>query len=632
MPLTKQIDFAESRYVGEWFRHPVLGDPSFDSFCRLPGNPVHRGAPPLEWPVNGFLFHDPVSGNWYIYVGAYPDGYRDIDNHSVCILYRSTDEMQTWEFLGKVLEEGPSFFDHDGTCPGSMPDVTVVYDSGQYHMAYDWGRWAPGELRAVDGGIAYAVADRPEGPFRRAPEPIHGWASQELWLGRYRRLYAQTLIRRQSDWMILAMTDSAPESWALVGLVADEPEGPYSEPTFLRHVEQDRYHPPLMEFFPAYTYQGYVYAPTTSVALNRDYNMVFRAPIEEAMDPEAWEIYQDGSVWHSEPVENEAYGIWGQTYSGALSEGALYAMFPSRDQEGRGTINLAQRPWEEPLRQRGFAMGAHQGPAFTFVRRGYGAFALDAEVKLTGTGTLFWAYDGVLGPDAPRSDASLHQLVCSSFLGLEMGPNGWRVIEVSASGEETVHGQGERACQGAMTLRVAFDGEGATSLRCNGESLWEGDLPYARGKIGWLLEPHTHLDAERFVIEGTWHAGRWDLVCTEALLGAGEKPADWVTQHDDRFRHGLGTVHNGDGGRAKWNIIGTGFSVYAPHGPDYGVAEVILDGEVVGELDLRADELVPSAQVYSLGGLQEGPHAVVLRASEGPLVLDTLQVTRALDE
>ncbi len=641
MPLTNQIDYAESRFVGEWLRHPVLGDPSFDSFQRMPGNPIHRGAPPLEWPVNGFLFHDPVSGNWYIYVGAYPEGYYDIDNHSVCILYRSTDGMQTWEPLGKVLEEGPSFFDHDGTCSGSMPDVSVVYDAGQYHMAYDWGRWAPGERRAVDGGIAYAVADRPEGPFRRAPEPIHGWASQELWLGRYRRLYAQTLIRRAKDWMILAMTDSAPESWALVGLVATEPEGPYSEPTFLRHVEQDRYHPPLMEFFPAFTYEGYVYAPATSVALNRNYNMVFRAPIEAAMDPDAWEIYQDGSVWHSEPVENEAFGIWGQTYSGAVDGGGavnhggdptLYAMFPSRGRDGRGTINLAQRPWQEPLRQRGFHMSAHQGPAFTFVRRGYGAFALDAEVTLEGTGTLFWAYDGVLGPDVPRSDASLHALVRTAFLGLEMRPDGWRVIEVSASGRETVHARGQRSCQGTIRLELAFDADGATLLSCDGEPLWKGVLPYARGKIGWLLEPHTHLAAERFLVEGTWHSGRWDLLCTEAILGAGEKPADWVVQHDPRFRHGVGMVHNGDGGRAKWNIIGTGFSVYAPHGPDYGVAEVVLDGEGVGELDLRAEELVPSAQAYSLGGLQEGPHAVVLRAIRGPLVLDTLQVTRVLDE
>ena len=638
MPLANRIDYAESRWVREWLRHPVLGDPSFDSFERLPGNPVHRGAPPLEWPVNGFMFRDPVGGNWYVYVGAYPKGYWDVDNHATCILYRSTDEMRTWERLGKVLEEGPGFFDHDGKCVGSMPDVTVVYADGRYHMAYDWARWSPGEKRSVDGGIAYAVADQPEGPFRRAREPIHGWAHQELWLGRYQRLYAQTIIRREKDWVILAMTDSAPESWALVGLRADHPEGPYSEPTFLLHVEQDRYHPPLMEFYPAYTHDGYAYAPSTSVALNRDYNMVFRAPIEQALDPEAWETYQHGSVWHSEPVEHEHYGIWGQTYSGAVAGDTLYAMFPSRDSAGRGTINLASRPWDQPLRPRGFSLGAFQGRAFTLVRRGYGPFSLEAEFTLTGRATLFWAYDGVLGPDAPRSDATLHPLVRTSFLGLEMGAAGWRVLQVSPAGEDTVHAAGERRCAGDLCLGIAFGDAGETTITCNGDLLWTGALPYTRGKIGWLLEPHTHLQVERFAVEGAWHAGRWDLLCTEAILGAGEKlgqpdaPADWVMQRDAGFRHGIGMVHNDVGGRAKWNLVGTGFAIYTPRGPEYGVADVVLDGELVGELDLHADRPMPSAQAYSLGGLAEGPHAVVLRARTGPLVVDTLQVTRALDE
>jgi hypothetical protein len=39
--------------------------------CMLPQNPLHRGTPPFEWPVNSFFFSDPVSGNWYIYVGDY---------------------------------------------------------------------------------------------------------------------------------------------------------------------------------------------------------------------------------------------------------------------------------------------------------------------------------------------------------------------------------------------------------------------------------------------------------------------------------------------------------------------------------------------------------------------------------
>ncbi|MGO8676741.1 MAG: hypothetical protein ACLQVX_12820 [Limisphaerales bacterium] len=68
-------DYAEAQHVGDWLRHPVYGDPSFDAFERLPGNPIHRGAPPFEWPVNGFLFADPPSGRWYVFVGDYGKGY-----------------------------------------------------------------------------------------------------------------------------------------------------------------------------------------------------------------------------------------------------------------------------------------------------------------------------------------------------------------------------------------------------------------------------------------------------------------------------------------------------------------------------------------------------------------------------
>src|SRR5512147_30501 len=53
-----KIDFAESRHVDDWLRHPVYGDPSFDSFERLAGNPIYRGSREFAWPVNGFLFID----------------------------------------------------------------------------------------------------------------------------------------------------------------------------------------------------------------------------------------------------------------------------------------------------------------------------------------------------------------------------------------------------------------------------------------------------------------------------------------------------------------------------------------------------------------------------------------------
>src|SRR4051812_28694973 len=67
------VDYAESRHVDAWLRHPVFGDPSFDAFERAPGNPIHRGTPDFAWPVNTFLFIDPPSGNWYAYVGDYKE-------------------------------------------------------------------------------------------------------------------------------------------------------------------------------------------------------------------------------------------------------------------------------------------------------------------------------------------------------------------------------------------------------------------------------------------------------------------------------------------------------------------------------------------------------------------------------
>ena len=44
---------AAHRQAGSlWLHHPVLGDPSFDTFQRAACNPIHSGYPRFEWPVN----------------------------------------------------------------------------------------------------------------------------------------------------------------------------------------------------------------------------------------------------------------------------------------------------------------------------------------------------------------------------------------------------------------------------------------------------------------------------------------------------------------------------------------------------------------------------------------------------
>ena len=196
------VDYAESRHAGLWLQDPVLGGPSFDAFVHAPQNPLHRGAPPFEWPVNRFFFADPVSGNWYIYVGEDCEGYAA--RPSRCVLLRSMDGGKSWENLGIVLQGDKASFDRGG----HTPDVSVVYADGRYHIVYDWVEPDWSQL----GGLAYAWAEKPEGPFHRAAQPITRNKDLTALLGRYQRTYAATLVRRKHDWMILAMMDHAPSS------------------------------------------------------------------------------------------------------------------------------------------------------------------------------------------------------------------------------------------------------------------------------------------------------------------------------------------------------------------------------------------------------------------------------------
>jgi hypothetical protein len=615
-------DFAEGRHASDWLRHPVFGDPSFDAFERLPGNPIHSGAPPFDWPVNGFLFADPPGGCWYVFVGDYGKGY--LTPPSRCLLYRSADRGLSWTNLGVVLHGDPRMFDHGG----HTPDVSVVCADGRYHMVYDWGE---PDFNA-EGGLAYAWAERPEGPWHRAPQPLTRNSTLPQLAGRYQRTYAATLLRRKHDWLILAMMDHAPHSWALFAMTAFRPQGPYSARRLVRQVEEDYFHPPLLEFFPAFERDDSVYAPATSVALNRDFNALFRAPLERAEDPSAWALVQCGSVWHSEDREAERFGIWGQTFSGLVdTQGTLHAMFPSRDAEGRGTINLAQRPWKEPFRRRGFVLSGHQGPALTLLRRAYGNFALEAELQLRGTLQLLLDYAAPLGPNTPSSDATLHPLMNTRHLALELAPGQWRLLR------QEVSGQSERLASGPLdqgpnlAFRVQHQ-DGRLAVNLDGRELWAGQLPAGgtpapTGVLGLRVDPSSHVVVQRFQIAGTPRPARMNFLWTEALLGAGESPADWTESEAGGFRYGSGVVSKAPSARAKWNVVGCGLRLWSPRGPSYGSVDVRVDGRLAGTLRLHSEHEVSSQPVWSATDLPDTFHAVVLAAKSGLFPVDCLEVT-----
>ena len=621
--LDTAVDYALSRECESWLRHPVYGDPSFDSFERVSGNPIHRGAPPFEWPVNGFFFPDPVSGSWYIYVGDYSRGYHQ--GPSRCILYRSQDQGRSWQNLGVVLAANVLTFGENV----ANPDVSVVYDGGRYHMLYDWGEHNP--HKKCDGGLAYAWADKPEGPFQRASQPITRNFTLPTLLGRYQRTYAATLIRRKTDWLIVGMMDHPPQSWVLFAMTSANPAGPYSDRQLLLHVEADSFYPPLMEFFPAFVHDGFLFAPATSVALNRNFNMLYRAPLERATEPGAWEIVRHGSVWHAEDVENEALGIWGQTIAGWVDvTGRFWAMFNSRDSKGVGTVNLACRSWNQPLRACGFVLSGHRGASLTCLRRAFRSFKLEAKLRLRGTVRLLWDYRAPLGPNVPESNSTLHPLMYTRHQAVELTGAAWRVIRTDADGHTTTLAAGTLEPRNERHVMLDRRLEGSTVIAVDGQMLWEapanGSAGQSPGVIGLLTEPNSHLAVEQFQITGHSDSGSLPYLWTEALLGAGENATDWDERKTVDFRYGTGLLSRQPNARAKWNVVGTRATLWAPRAPDFGAIEILVDGCRETVLDLHAEVPQVSCPVWTSRRLSDGGHAVVLRSAGGVFPVDSLEV------
>ncbi|MGH9615854.1 MAG: hypothetical protein ACRD28_03860 [Acidobacteriaceae bacterium] len=615
------IDYADASHVDAWLRHPVFGDPSFDNFQHDSANPIFRGSPPREWPVNGFYFIDPVNKNHYLYVGDYPRTYIGVAAH--CILFRSTDAGKTWTKLpGWVVPEDPKSFDASAKGPGHAPDVTVVYFEGRYHMIYDWER-----LDWHEGGIAYAWADKPEGPFHRDPRPILSQSDHVNLEGRYSRPYGATLIRRRNDWLITGMLDYAPVGWAMFVITAPSPEGPWSRPVLVRHVETDYFHPPLLEGYPAFTVGKYLYAPTTSVARNRDFQCLFRAPIEQAHLPSAWSLDRHGSLWHSEDRENEYYGLWGQTFSGAVdSSGELRALFPSKDRTDTGTINIATRPWGV-LFQRGFQMSAHTGKSLALLRKTCGDGTLTARFHLRGTARLLWDYTAPLGPDKPQSDATLHPLMLTRHVGLELGPKGWRIVRADDGGALSVPASGPSEGRQDWTV-VLRRNAGNVSALIDGKEVWSGSASVEAGTFGWLLDLDTYLSVSEFSIAGAVRPVHCSYLFTEGWLDIAEDPSRWTLAESGDFRYGLGAVSRGPQAAAKWSVVGHRFTLYSPKGPDYGTIRVALDGDAGRVVDLHSANMERSSPVWSAEAKSGDYHAItIIPLAPNPMPLDCLEVS-----
>ncbi len=630
----KTVDYALGAHQDAWLRHPVLGDPSFDTFERAPANPVVRGTEPFEWPVNGFLFEDPVSGHWYLYVGHYLRGYAfSTDQPSHCTVLRSTDRGGHWEPLGRALAQGNHLFTGEVSPLHSAPDVSVLHDKGKYHMVFDWASqnttWenASNPPTEANSGAGYAWSDTPGGPFHPVANPVVTTRAQVPMLGKYRRMYASTLLRRAEDWLVLTLTDSGPFfGWALAGMTAPSPEGPWTEAKLLLHPERAAWHPPLLEFFPAFVHEGWVYAPATSVARNRNYQALFRAPLDRAMDPAAWELFQAGSIWHADPVEWETAGIWGQTFSGFVdAAGTFNVMFPSRDKNGCGTINLASRPWNRPFRERGFTLSGHGGPSITLLKHGMAMHSLKVDLTLHGTAEILWDYTGVPDPDRPASDAVPHPHALAGYTGLELGEKGWALRRVDKNGTAAVAASGNAPVAGDCALEMEW-AEDKLTIQLNKTMVWTGALPAPAGVPGMILRENSHAKVTRFEVGGTRRPASLFWGWREGMLCAAQQSADWRVVDTPDSRCGSHIVPARAGLQLKWNIEGAGFKIWAPAGPDFGGAEVLVDGNPAGMLVCHEGKESPAAPRFAVENLPSGRHTIILNFGDSPVPAECLEV------
>jgi hypothetical protein len=634
----REYDYAKMENMSAWLRHPVLGDPSFDTFEKL-GATVHQSEPPYEWAVNGSLFCDPADGAWYYFAGLYGYGYGGKMDFKI---YKSTDSGKSWQDLGTGFPDG-FCFDGYSSAADSHPDAVMTYDpeTKLYWLAYDWGTndstWAEAHHpsdKNYDGGAALAYSQSPAGPFTRLSKPIFGNYEISRKLGRFTRAYATTVLKRKSDWIALTLCDSGEYfSWGLICLTAESPEGNWSEPKVLLSVDRPEYYPAPVEFYPCFAVGETVYAPATSVALNRNYQAMFTAPLEEAHHPEAWVLSGDGNAWHSRPLPDEKFGIWGQTYHGFVDKtsGKFTVMYPSRDERGFGTLSVAQRLWDKP-HSNGFTFSGHEGKSVSPLMRAYKNFTLEMELTFTGTIEIAFDYNGILGPETPTANSSPSHETLADYQALRLSGGNFQLVSINSSGEEMVVSDGGFPQNDTKVNLSLTAKDKDINLIINGVAKNIPGISVKGGSLALIAHNFSILTCSKYMVYGEPIPCSLKYQAYDAILGAGQRLANWRSAVQSGLscisekalinaveQHGAVKIYG------KWNICGNGFTLYAPKGPTLGTMRVVVDGEHQATVDLYSENNIASSPV-SACKLTSGHHGIAIYPEKGEIVLDVLEV------
>jgi sialate O-acetylesterase len=623
-----QHNYAAISHKNDWTHHYALGSPSWDAFERFPGNPVFKGRKGMEWPVNGFLFKDPQKGSWYLYIGEYRENYRAEPGNATkdmnCVIYRSDDRGATWKLIGDLFKGNQPAYD---SLEIEAPDVMIVYANHQYHMIFDFVSSKDTWANMNQSGIGYAVSDSPEGPFVISGKPVRmntDYQSRPL-EGRYSRVYAPMIIKRKNDWVLLHMMDSPP-GWALAMATASHPEGPYGESRLVLHVENKTSYPPLQEFFPTFFDDQYVYLPATSVAMNRNYQSVFRVRPDDLGKPEKYESFAAGGFWHSVNLPDEHSGIWGQTISGLIDRDTLYVMYPSKDTRNYGTINLAKAPWPAIYKENGFHLGANAGKTFSYIKRPVRLKDLQMDFTLDGTLSLVWDLHTPIDIRDTWGKFDLERN--ARHKQLQISSKGWNLLIGDGINGLVPKDSGLWTSwkEGNNKLDIEKN-EGQYSFSLNGQLFWQGALAEDPGPAGIYLDENSHVAVDSFLLTGERVEGQVTVGFYDALVTSGDKDSSWSFVNTPDFIYGRGAVSRHAGAFAKWNFEGSAVQLCLPRGPSFGKVNIFLDGKLQKQLSLNSPTSVRSSVLFETGDLSGGKHALYLQSVDGLLPLDCIRVS-----
>lgn len=536
-----------------------------------------------------------------------------------------------------------TIFGTDHLCP----DGSAVNDgTGGVHVVFDWSTGLGASGPDANNGLGYMHCSSPVGPCKVAPTPVNSVKQNGDLPFSYRTTYGGTLLRRTKDWLVLTAISTSGNSggvWGLAALTAESVSGPYTTPQLLLYPESRQWHPHPCEFYPCFAHDQYVYCPCTSLQSNRGYQVLFRALLENATKPSAWEVHQAGSLYHWGGEQARAHGIWGQTFSGFVdSSGSFRIMYPSQDASGIGTINLASCLTFANLTTRGFWVSAPNSDSIAVLPTTRTDFDLNITVNnvLSRPWSLRWNWRGQIGPEGSGMaglSGSPRSLQNNTALCLD-GDGKMSLVQLGRLGEApTFIVQDINIPKGQiLRLRVSQSANGTVSVGINGSSVFSASIPND-GSVGGALAVHA-------VKGGTVHVTeffldfverplqRWlQLNAADGVSGGGSaQVGKWTQVMGSQFRDGSGMEsRGGPDTMAKWSFVGTAAMLWLPSGPMYGFVAVSVDDNPVTEINLSAPSNESSTVQFSW--TSENPsshhrHALLLRWLNGTVAIDSVDI------